>query len=213
MHGNRRQVTAALVAIPAGCLLQGLPQTASPFIPFLLRILLQGAFRTTVSRTVTTTAVRALAAGATRTVVTTFRTVGSLGISATGLASVSAAVWAMASEYKVRQIWVAGSGVSNNLSLASDKATTELERVFVGYRVIDANTGELEKRSLRMASSRPGSQPFVFPFEVRDLPFPGLKRIEAFVSLDKEGMEPHPGFLVDEPQTILVAHPTEVAFG
>lgn len=211
---KRRKISLLYAVSMATPTLLLTPRRAEAIWPlsFILRLVLGGAFRSTATRTVTNTAARALAGGATRTVVTSFQTVGTLGISATGLATVSAAVWALAKEHNVKQIWVAGDEAANRFQLISDKANTEPQRIFVGYRVVNVVTGAVETSATQVAYAMPGNKPMELPFLVKPLPHIGLKRIEAFVTLDDKGLHPHPNFAVASPQLVVVADPSEVKY-
>ena len=208
---NRRRA-AAIMAAPL-VIPSVLVRPAHAWVPLLLRLLLQGTVRGSATRTVTTTVARTLAAGVTRTVATSFQTVASLGITGTSIVAVSAGVWALANQHRVKQIWVTGTDALNSFLLASDKATTEHERIFIGYRVVDTSTGVVEAESRRVGFAAPGTAPLEFPFEVKPLPNPGLKRVEAFVTVDEEANIAHPRYVAPEPQLVVVAHRSEVTYG
>lgn len=209
---SRRNANIAVGGILTGASLFITPSESNAYLQFLLRLILQGAFRSTVSRTVTTTATRTLANGAVRTAVTSFKTIGSLGMTATGIATVSGTVWAIAKNNNAKQIWVADQETVNRFQLVSDKATTETVRIFPGYRIVDASTGKIERTSVIEATAIAGSKPFEFTFEVKNLPNQGLKRIEPFVSYDEKGEKPHPGYRTSHPEIVYVTEPSEVTF-
>jgi hypothetical protein len=182
-------------------------------VPTILRFIFQGLFRSTASRTVTTTATRTIAAGVTRTTVTSWKTVGSLGITATGIATVSGAVWALADEHKAKSIWVAGSEVTSRFLVTGANEVQAETAVYLGYTLTDVKTGSIEKKLVIPALVVPSKKPFEFPFEVTKLPNPGLKRLDMICSLDSSRLVAHPSFVLPQSQLIVVADPSDVTYG
>jgi hypothetical protein len=207
---NRRRTTAAVIAtvVAPGIILA--TKDSGAIVPFLLRLVLQGAFRSTATRTIATTSTRTLASGAVRTATTQFQTVASLGMTATGVATVSTAIWALADKHRAEQIWVAGTEVVNKFVLSTAKEVSEVDRFFYGYRVVDIATGNVEASSTRVGYPLPGTQPLHLPFDVKPLPNSGLKQVIAFITSDEQGQVPHLRFHPPAPKLVVVANLDEV---
>lgn len=193
---RRTVITAspALVACPALLLA---PATSQAVWPWIMRLIFGGVVRGTVTRTVTATVTRSFVATA------------SLGLQGVGLAAVAVGVAKAAEKHKADNVWVAGSA-QHELKIAADVGpSAEREQVYLGYRVVDLASGEVERIRLKSVSTEP-DKGVSLTHIVRDLKYTGPKFVEGVASLDPKGEQPHPRFASSGRRVVIVARPDEV---
>lgn len=198
---QRREFIAALPALVLGTSGIIISDDSDAFIPFILRLLLGGVVRGTVARAVTTTVARAVVRG----LVTT----ASLGLRASGILAVSSGIALAYEKHRASEIWVAGSA-EQSLTVSTEQGTaTKREQVYLGYRVIDAETGKIEKIGLKNVSIEPDKQ-ISLSHLVKGLPYTGAKFIEGLATFDSKGLHENNRFQFTERKTVIVANPSEV---
>lgn len=200
---QRRKFVVALPALALGTSGLLTHEDVNAFLPFpfLIRLLLGGVVRGTVTRTVTATVAR--------TVVTRMVTTASLGLRASGILAVSSGVAIAYEKHRASEIWVAGRA-QQALSISTEQGTAiKREQVYLGYRVIDAETGNIEKIGLKNVSLEPDKK-ITLSHLVKDLPYTGAKFVEGLATFDSKGLHPNDRFQFMEKKTVIVAGPSEV---
>lgn len=173
-------------------------------VPWLISLILGRVVRGTLTRTVTTQVAR--------TMVVAPRAL----MQVAGLAAVTAGVAVAYREARAQGLWLTGDAQHPVRFSAApgDPADPEVQRprhaVYMGLRVRDAATGEVEYQSVPKAVYIGPGLPLHLQEVVTDLRAAGAKLVEGFATRDPKGREPHPAFRFPEPSRVLVAAPEDV---
>ena len=169
---------------------------AEAVLPLVLRFIFGMGVRTTVRRVPT----RVLVGSATGK---SYKSVVSLGLTASVAFSVSPNVYAQAREYNAEAIWV-NSGVKNNFQLAMQNNSNERKQAQLSYILRDVPSNRIElERNCGVLSVGPNDS-FSFPFEISELPYVGVKKLEA--------ISDSPGLHRTSSGNIIIADSKEVKF-
>lgn len=198
---QRREFITTLPALALGTSGLVISDLSHAFFPLLFRLLLGGVVRGTVTRAVTTTV--------TRTVVRKMVTTASLGLRASGILAVSSGVALAFEKHGASEIWVAGSAEQSLTVSTTEGTATKREQVYLGYRVIDVQTGNIEKVGLKNVSIEPDKK-ISLSHLVRDLPHTGAKFVEGLAAFDSKGLRENDRFQFENRKTVVVADPSEV---
>jgi hypothetical protein len=194
---KRREFIAVLPGLALGATGVITPNTSHAIVPFLLRLMLGGVIRGSVSRTVATTV--------TRHVITT----ASLGLRASGILAVSTGVALAYEKYGASEIWVAGSAEQGLTVSTEEGAADKREQVYLGYRVVDIETGAVDKVGLKNVSIEPDKK-ISLSHLVKDLPKTGAKYVEGVAAFDSKGASSNHRFQFTDRKIVIVADPAEV---
>lgn len=197
---RREFITAAPALLVASSSLLTTGESEA-FLPFLLRLLVGGVVRGTVTRAVTTTVTRTV----TRQMVAT----ASLGLRASGLLAVSSGVALAYEKHQASEIWVAGQAEQTVSISTEEGVVSKREQVYLGYRVVDVESGRVEKIGLKNVSINP-EKPISLSHLVKNLPNTGAKFVEGLASFDSKGQQVNSRFSFTERKTIIVASADEV---
>jgi hypothetical protein len=194
---KRREFIATLPALSLGAAGIITPNESHAIVPFVFRLILGGVVRGSVTRTVTTTI--------TRQAITT----ASLGLRASGILAVSSGVAFAFEKYGASEIWVAGSA-EQSLTVSTEQGTAaKREQVYLGYRVVDVETGSIEKIGLKNVSIEPDKK-ISLSHLVKDLPHTGVKSVEGLAAFDSKGIRSNDRFQFTDRKIVVVADPSEV---
>ena len=191
-----------------------MPSPADAFWPWVVRFILRSSIR----RGVTRTAGRAVSGSLGRGVVSNgvlrgsvsrsatkraYRKVVSYGVTGGVSLSVSPNVFAQMEEYDAKAIWI-NTGVDNEFDLHMENNSSEIRSSNLWYRLVDVPSGREEIRNYcGLLYSRPNDS-FSFSFKIKDLPYTGVKRLEAIP--DSPDLHCQPS------ENIVVARSDEVMF-
>lgn len=179
--------------------------TASPvaepiplIVPYLFRLVLGGVVRGTIARTATTTITSSMVATA------------SLGLRASGLVAVTAGVAYAYEKHKASEVWVRGSAEQKVTLQNQPAASSKREQVYMNYRVVDIETGQIEHQGVAKNVSVEADKPLSLSHLVKDLPYVGAKFVEGLATFDSKGTKPNPRFSFFERKVVIVADASEV---
>lgn len=134
-----------------------------------------------------------------------FKSALDLGSIAVGIASLSPKVYADVKDYDCEAIWI-NSGQENDFILQVANSTDTRKHCSISYQIIDVKSGYIEmEEGLGTVSVEP-FEDFVFPFEVSDLPFEGVKRLQGFSDSDTLTIEPSANIMVASPDEVQLAY-------
>jgi hypothetical protein len=136
-------------------------------------------------------------------------TTASLGLRASGILAVSSGVALAFEKHGASEIWVAGSAEQSLTVSTTEGTATKREQVYLGYRVIDVQTGNIEKVGLKNVSIEPDKK-ISLSHLVRDLPHTGAKFVEGLAAFDSKGLRENDRFQFENRKTVVVADPSEV---
>jgi hypothetical protein len=194
---QRRELISTIPALALGASGIFTSNEADAFIPFLLRILLGGVLRGTVARVVAPNIVRRLV------------TTASLGLRASGILAVSSDIALAYEKHRASEIWVAGRAEQPLIVSTQQGTTMKREQVYLGYRVIDAETGNIEKIGLKNVSIE-SNKKISLSYLVNNLPYTGAKFIEGIATLDSRGHQANNQFQFTERKIVIVANLSDV---
>lgn len=146
--------------------------------PWIVRFIISSSGR----RAVASTASRGIVSNTIRQA-NTYKNILDLGLTANKIIfSVSPNIQEQIAEYKAEAIWI--NSVKNEFSLSLQNTSNQRKQAQLSYILKDVNTGHIDlKHQCGFLSVGPHDQ-FTFPFEISELPYTGIKRLEALSDSD-----------------------------
>jgi hypothetical protein len=198
-YSRRKFIKISGCTIASGGLIL-LSPPAEAIWPWILRFIFSAGVRTGARSIVRKGTVNTLRGFASRR---SFKSTVNLGLTASLGFSVSPNVYAKAKEYDAEAIWI-NSGYSNNFQLALQNDSSERKQAQLSYLLRDVPSDKVVlERNCGVLSAGPNDS-FGFSFEISELPFVGVKRLEA-VSDNPELYKVPSG-------NIVIANSNEVSF-
>ena len=198
---NRREFSSLLPVVAVGSAGLVVPKESDAVWPLLLRLFLGGVIRGSITRTTTV----AIARGVTARMVTT----ASLGLRTSGILAVSASVAHAYEKHRASEIWVTGKA-EQAVTVSTEKgASAKREQVFIGYRIVDIESGKVDKVGLKNVSIEPDKKLFLSHL-ITDLPYSGAKFVEGLATFDSKGQRVNDNFHFPERKIVIVANSDDV---
>lgn len=176
-------------------------EAAIPVLGYFLKLFLGGVVRGSITRTAVVVGSRVVASKMVTTV--------SLGLTASGILAVSPAIAQAFEKFNASEIWVAGAGSQNVKVVSESGSGTKREQVYLGYKIIDIDSGKVEKVGLKNVSIDQGKQ-ISLTHLIKDLPNPGAKYIEGIGTFDSKGRLNNESFRFSEKKTVIVAPSSDI---